>query len=320
VKPWKLPESEGEIIGLRSGRDNTLVLSRKPEAMRGIAALNIKNHLFHFCIMKKTLVLPQKTLQAIQSGLLLIAIGLVTPAIANPLVIEITGVGGTANTQLSAADQKTGTLKWHDENSRSSFGPSLAASFDLFEQYRLGFKYSPSSGRQEGQVGRYECFLLCAWVGSDAINGKSGGSVLNYKIDDFLFWVEKEFPYGAYKISPRLGLGLAAGKFDFQLNGTREVTSGAIPAPALGIRIETAFQNGLTVGIDSEFYRSHIAKSETKRADSRFFVEKEVARYTAIKVGYILKSFSFDYSDSTIQSSLKSRRDAVFLSLSIRLF
>ena len=130
---------------------------------------------------------------AIKSGLVCMALGLVPPVTAKPLVIEFTQVGSEANTKLNAIDQKTRTLKWHDENSHSSFGSSLLTSFDLFDEFRLGFKYSPSSGKQVGQVGRYECFLLCAWVGSDVINGRSPGSILNYKINNFLFFADKEF-------------------------------------------------------------------------------------------------------------------------------
>jgi len=187
------------------------------------------------CI-KKSMILAQVTKLAIKACVLCVTFGMVPAAIAKPLVIEITGVGSEANTRLDAIDQRTKTLRWQDENSQSSFGPSISTSFDLFSEYRIGLKYSPSSGRQIGQVGRYECFLLCAWVGSDAINGKSGSSVLNYKLNNFLVWSDREFAYGAYKLTPRVGVGIAAGKFDFQLNGTNEVTSGVIPAPAVGLR------------------------------------------------------------------------------------
>ena len=257
---------------------------------------------------------------AIKAGLLCMGLGLVTSVIAKPLVIEITQMGSEANTKLSATDKTTGTLRWNDENSRSSFGPSLSANFHLLDEYRFGFKYSPSSGRQVGQVGRYECFLLCAWVGLDTINGKSGGSVLNYKLNNFLIWADKEFPYESYKITPKIGIGVAAGKFDFQLNGNREVTSGAIPAPAVGVKIETFLPNGLVFGLDSEFYRSRIAQSEIKWVDTRLFFEKEITKQAAVKLGYSFKNFDFDYGDSKIQSNLNSKRDAIFLSLSIRLF
>jgi hypothetical protein len=274
----------------------------------------------HLISMKKTRMAMPRASVAIKAGLLCMCLGLVTSVIAKPLVIEITQMGSEANTKLSATDKTTGTLRWNDENSRSSFGPSLSANFHLLDEYRFGFKYSPSSGRQVGQVGRYECFLLCAWVGSDTINGKSGGSVLNYKLNNFLIWADKEFPYESFKITPKIGMGVAAGKFDFQLNGNREVTSGAIPAPAVGVRIETFLPNGLILGLDSEFYRSRIAQSEIKWADTRFFFEKEIAKQAAVKLGYSFKNFDFDYSDSKIQSNLNSKRDAIFLSLSIRLF
>jgi hypothetical protein len=245
---------------------------------------------------------------------------MVPAVIAKPLVIEITGVGSEANTRLDAIDQRTKTLRWQDENSQSSFGPSISTSFDLFSEYRIGLKYSPSSGRQIGQVGRYECFLLCAWVGSDAINGKSGSSVLNYKLNNFLLWSDREFAYGAYKLTPRVGVGIAAGKFDFQLNGMNEVTSGVIPAPAVGLRVERSLPNGLVFGVDTEFYRSHIAQTEMRWADTRLFAKKEVAQGIAVKLGYVVKNFNFDYSDSKIQSNLNFKRDAVFLSLLIRLY
>jgi hypothetical protein len=245
--------------------------------------------------------------------------GGIPAVIAKPLLVEITGVGSEANTKLNAIDQQTRTLRWQDENSQSSFGPSISASFDLFNEYRLGLKYSPSSGRQVGQVGRYECFLLCAWVGSDAINGTSGGSVLNYKLNNFLAWSDREFLYGAYKLTPRVGVGIAAGKFDFQLNGTSEVTFGVIPAPAIGLRVERLLTNGLIFGIDAEIYRSRIAQSEMRWADARLFAEKEVTQDVAIKLGYVVKNFNFDYSDSKIRSNLDFKRDAVFLALLIRL-
>lgn len=271
-------------------------------------------------MMKKTGMSTPRSPLAIKASLLCMALGLVPIVTAKPLEIEITRVGSEAITRLAAVDQRTRTIRWQDENSQSSFGPSISTSFDIFDEYRLGLKYSPSSGRQVGQVGRYECFLLCAWVGSDAINGKSGGSVLNYELDNFLVWLDSEFPYGAYKITPRVGVGVAAGKFDFQLNGTNEVTSGAIPAPAVGLRVEKSLQNGLSVGVDSEFYRSRLAQTEVRWTDARFFIEKELAQHAAVKLGYVLKRFNFDYGDSKIQSSLSFRRDAVFLSLLIRLY
>jgi hypothetical protein len=245
--------------------------------------------------------------------------GGIPAVIAKPLVVEVTGVGSEVNTKLNAIDQQTRTLRWQDENSQSSFGPSISASFDLFNEYRLGLKYSPSSGRQVGQVGRYECFLLCAWVSSDVINGTSGGSVLNYKLNNFLVWSDREFSYGAYNITPRVGVGIAAGKFDFQLNGTNEATSGAIPAPAVGLRIERPLPHGLVFGVDTEFYRSRIAQTEIRWADTRLFAEKDVSQGIAVKLGYLMKNFSFDYSDSKIQSNLNFKRDAIFLSLLIRL-
>ena len=270
------------------------------------------------CI-KKVAILGQVTNLTIKACVLCVTFGIASAVIAKPLVIEITGVGSEANTRLDAIDQQTKTLRWQDENSQSSFGPSISTSFDLFSEYRIGLKYSPSSGRQIGQVGRYECFLLCAWVGSDAINGKSGSSVLNYKLNNFLVWSDREFSYGAYNVTPRVGVGIAAGKFDFQLNGTNEVTSGAIPAPAVGLRVEGPLPHGLVFGVDTEFYRSRIAQTETRWADTRLFAEKEVSQGIAVKLGYLMKNFSFDYSDSKIQSNLNFKRDAIFLSLLIRL-
>jgi len=281
---------------------------------------NITNALKMFLIyMRNTLIPIQMNKIAINIFALIGFFGAIPSVIAKPLVIEITGVGSEANTRLSAIDRQTRTLRWQDENSQSSFGPSISTSFDLFNEYRFGLKYSPSSGRQVGQVGRYECFLLCAWVGSDAINGTSGSSVLNYKLNNFLVWSDREFSYGAYKLTPRVGVGIAAGKFDFQLNGTNEVTSGVIPAPAIGLRVERPLTNDLILGIDTEIYRSRLAQSEVRWADTRLFVEKEVTRDVAIKLGYIMKDFNFDYSDSKIRSDLNFKRDAVFLSLLIRL-
>ena len=257
---------------------------------------------------------------AIMSSLVCVTLVLAPTVTAKPLVLELTQVGAEANTKLDAIDQKTKTLKWHDEKSQSSFGPSLLASFDLTDQYRIGIKYSPSSGKQVGQVGRYECFLLCAWVGSDVINGRPASSVLNYKLNNFLVWADKEFNYKSYKITPRAGLGLAAGKFNFQLNGTNEVTSGALPAPAVGLKVENSFSNGFAFGIDSEFYKIRLEQNEVRWADTRFFVEKEVSREASVKFGYLVKNFNYDYNDSKIRSSLNFKRDALFLSLSIRLF
>ena len=271
-----------------------------------------------FCIGKATIPIQVNKI-AIKIFVLSGCFGGIPAVIAKPLVIEIAGVGSEASTKLNAIDQQTRTLRWQDENSQSSFGPSISTSFDLFNEYRLGLKYSPSSGRQVGQVGRYECFLLCAWVGSDVINGTSGGSVLNYKLNNFLVWSDREFFYGAFKLTPRVGVGIAAGKFDFQLNGTSEVTSGVIPAPAIGLRVERPLANDLIFGIDAEIYRSRIAQSEMRWADARLFAEKEVTQDVAIKLGYVVKSFNFDYSDSKIRSNLDFKRDAVFLSLLIRL-
>jgi len=78
--------------------------------------------------------------------------------------------------------------------------------------------------------------------------------------------------------------------------------------------------NGLVFGVDTEFYRSRIEQTEMRWADTRLFAEKEVAQGIAVKLGYVVKNFNFDYSDSKIQSNLNFKRDAVFLSLLIRLY